>query len=379
MKKIFFWCPFIDHVGTVKSLRNSLYALNKYSSKNYSITLINVFGEWDDYLKYFEKINASIINLKITNKELIKKRRGFITSRYFYIKILVLSIYPLYKILKSEKPDYFIASLITIVPLIIFNVFNLTTQLIIRISGLPKLNFIRKFVWKKFFNKVTIVFCPTINTKKLLTEKLPKFKDKIILLRDPIVVLKELNDQKKTINKDEKKQSYIAIGRLTKQKNFGLLIETINILKTKYKKYLKLIIIGDGEEKNNLKKLITKFNLENQVELKNFTNDVFKYFLNSKCLICTSLWEDPGFVIIEAGLFNLPVISNACKSGPIEILDKSKNGYLFKFNSKEDLIKKIIEFENDSKKKIMDKKVRLKKYISLFSIFNFNKEFKKYF
>ena len=86
-----------------------------------------------------------------------------------------------------------------------------------------------------------------------------------------------------------------------------------------------------------------------------------------------------GFqILIESGLANLPVISNSCLGGPIEILDNEKNGYLYEFNSMGNLISKIKQFEMDDKKVIFQKKVNMKIYSRNFSILKFYKNFIKY-
>ena len=51
------------------------------------------------------------------------------------------------------------------------------------------------------------------------------------------------------------------------------------------------------------------------------------------CLVSTSLWEDPGFVLVEALFSNTIVISSDCPNGPREVLDNGEAGYLFKINS----------------------------------------------
>ena len=76
----------------------------------------------------------------------------------------------------------------------------------------------------------------------------------------------------------------------------------------------------------------------------------------SEALVVTSLWEDPGFVIVEAGYNNCQVISSNCPNGPSEIIDKD-GGYLFESNSKIDFLKTIKLFLNE--KKIVKKKERL--------------------
>ena len=95
-------------------------------------------------------------------------------------------------------------------------------------------------------------------------------------------------------------------------------------------------------------------------------------------MICTSLWEDPGFVLIEAGIANLPVISNSCKSGPIEILRHEENGYLYSYNSTDDFLKKLKNFECENQKNINKKIVMMKKFSRNFSIFKFYRNFTKY-
>ena len=71
--------------------------------------------------------------------------------------------------------------------------------------------------------------------------------------------------------------------------------------------------------------------------------NIFKYLKKCKCFISTSLWEDPGFVMVEAAASNCFVISSDCRSGPKEFIGKD-NGLLFKNNNLDDLINKFNEF-----------------------------------
>ena len=50
--------------------------------------------------------------------------------------------------------------------------------------------------------------------------------------------------------------------------------------------------------------------------------NVFKYFKYGELFILSSLWEEVGFVIVEAAMSNLFVISSDCPNGPSEFLDK---------------------------------------------------------
>ena len=88
---------------------------------------------------------------------------------------------------------------------------------------------------------------------------------------------------------------------------------------------------------------------------------MFNYFSKARALILPSLWEDPGFVIIEAAACNLNIISSDCKNGPKEILLNGRAGYLFK-NNDSDSFKKVFElFMNSKQSELYEKKIIAKK------------------
>ena len=69
---IYYWCPFIDYVATVKAVLNSSIALNKFSKKKINPVIINSVGEWDDYSKILKDENIKEIKLT-KKKKLIQK------------------------------------------------------------------------------------------------------------------------------------------------------------------------------------------------------------------------------------------------------------------------------------------------------------------
>ena len=77
----------------------------------------------------------------------------------------------------------------------------------------------------------------------------------------------------------------------------------------KENKELKLVIAGKGEEETNLKRFIAKHNLEKNIILVGHVQNIYPYFKNSNGFILTSLWEDPGFVLIEASYCRTVVLS----------------------------------------------------------------------
>ena len=81
---------------------------------------------------------------------------------------------------------------------------------------------------------------------------------------------------------------------------------------------------------------------------------------NAAIYILPSLWEDPGFVIIEAALCNLPIISSNCSNGPKEFLMDGNAGDLFESNKRGALSKALTDYSISLNKKIKAKKNTLK-------------------
>ena len=275
--------------------------------------------------------------------------KGFFWSRLFYINIFVSCFFKLHKKLKKHNPDYLIAHLISSLPIILFLLFNYKTKLILRISGEPKLSFFRRLFWRLISKKIYAVTCPSSETKYKLINIFDE--KKIHFLFDPVIEIKNINSKKNLrINSKFSGMDYLlAIGRLTKQKNFSFLIENFKKIKEMSPK-INLIILGDGEDRNYLNKIINKLSLEESVFIQGFENNVYNYLNNAQCLVMCSLYENPGHVLIEAAACNCPIISSDCPTGPREILMDGKAGHLFKINNSKEFLKifeKIYDLKNE--------------------------------
>jgi glycosyltransferase involved in cell wall biosynthesis len=377
MKKIFYWGPFIENkIATIRAINNSVIGINRYS-KIYKAKIINTIGEWNEFIDSTNKeffINSNFNLIKILPKY------GFLRSRISYLIISFISFFQLKKILSNDKPDFFVIHLLVTTPLLLFYLFRFRSKLIIRISGKPKLNFFRKNLWKFTSKNVYKVFCPTNETRELLVKKNIFNKDIIFTLRDPIIDLKKFKNLKSDNNFKEnfKKNNIILAGRLTKQKNFSLIVKAIennDYVKQKYKIY----IFGNGELEKELRKEIVKKKLEKIVFLMGYSSNIIKYMKNSKLFILTSLWEDPGFVLIEAAMCNLSIIASNCPSGPNEIISKYEDGgLLFKNNDENSLNTKLVEYFKMENHEILKKKIYAKKNIKDFTVFNHTKNLENY-
>ena len=362
MNKIFYWSPYLSNVATIRNVINSALSLKKYNYNSYEVSLLDTMGEWKLYKEEIieNKVNIKKINNLNLNFDLNKS--GYFKSRLYFIFIFIFNFFPLLKLLKIKKPDFLIVHLLTSLPLTLLLLFQFKTKFILRISGLPRLNFIRKMLWKLIGKKIFLVTCPSKETLNYINELNIFDSKKVTLLNDPIIDVSKIhNNLKKKIDVlDLQKDYFISVGRLTKQKNHTLLIKLFRIMCNKNKN-LFLYILGDGEEKINIINEIKKLKLEDNVILLGYKKNPYPFISKAKAVLSPSLWEDPGAVMIEAAFCNKIVISSDCISGPKEFLLDGKGGYLFKNNNLNSFVKTINDFLQDNNHNILLKKINAKK------------------
>jgi glycosyltransferase involved in cell wall biosynthesis len=338
MTKVFYWSPFLGWVATISAVKRSAESITKYTKNKYNIKIIDSIGEWDKFYKN-EKNNLFI---KLYNQSFFDKlpKGGFLKSRISYLIIFFYSFFKLLKIINKEKPDYLIIHLITSLPIFLSIFFNKNTKLILRISGYPNLHFLRLIFWKMFSSKIYKVTCPTLFTVNMIKNLNIFDDDKVILLRDPVVDMENIKskrEEKLEINNINKNNTIVSIGRLTKQKNFLFIINGFKKILAKYP-YYKLIILGEGEQKDLILKEIEKLNLQENIFCLGFKKNINNYLFNSSIFLSASYYEDPGFALLEACLNNTTILSANTSGGPEEFLKHNKNSFIFQNKDRKSVV-----------------------------------------
>lgn len=176
-----------------------------------------------------------------------------------------------------------------------------------------------------------------------------------------IIDISNLEDKMKEEFEDNwfKEDGYIklvAAGRLAHWKAYDKLIYSISNLNPKYK--VKLLILGDGPEKESLQELIDKLNLSNTIKLEGYVTNPIKYFLASDIFVHTSIVESLGNVLVEAMICGCTVVSTDAPTGPREILNYGQYGYLAEVDNPISIVKKIeLAIENPISKELLLKAV----------------------
>ncbi len=118
----------------------------------------------------------------------------------------------------------------------------------------------------------------------------------------------------------------IAAGRLAVWKGFADLIGAMKELSSR--RQVRLLILGDGPLRAELDKLIIALGLSNFVALLGYVENPLKYFAHADVFVLSSHVEGLPNVLVEAMMCGCTPVSTDCPTGPREVLQDGKFGYL---------------------------------------------------
>lgn len=120
----------------------------------------------------------------------------------------------------------------------------------------------------------------------------------------------------------------IHFGRLAKEKALDVLIKAFHFLRTDLGTDARLMVVGDGPEKEHLMELVYSLGLSSHVRFMGFTKNPFPYVKKSALMVLSSVHEGLSNVLVESLACGTNVVSTDCPSGPREILEGGKWGWL---------------------------------------------------
>ena len=127
----------------------------------------------------------------------------------------------------------------------------------------------------------------------------------------------------------------VSVGRISRQKNFPLLIQAFASLAQKSN--AKLIIVGGGKKRERLVQLVARLGLQDRVDLVGFTENPYNFLQHAAFSVLASRWEGSPNALIESLSLGVPVVATDCPSGPAEIIQHGENGFLVPVGAKEQL------------------------------------------
>lgn len=116
----------------------------------------------------------------------------------------------------------------------------------------------------------------------------------------------------------------LAVGRLVSYKAYPLLIDAFSQVATPR---ARLLILGEGEERQRIEAKIAALNLDQRIALLGYHPEPWRFYTEARCFVLPSDSEAFGNVVVEALANGLPVVATRCH-GPLEILDEAGLGTL---------------------------------------------------
>ena len=234
-------------------------------------------------------------------------------------------------------------------------------------------SFIKKMIFKKIYQLANLTIVNSLAVKK----KFKKFYNiESTHIYNPINKLKIIQLSKKDkikISKKKRLLKLIMVARLSKEKDHITFLKSLKLIKNTVN--FQATILGSGELYNEIKNIISVFNLEKQTKIINYKRNPYPLIKNSDILILSSLHEGLPNILIEAALLKTFIISSDCETGPKEILLNGKAGGLFKVRDYKDLAKKILYYWKNEKQRKKTIQVGFKNL----NRFDYNRNLNKYY
>jgi glycosyltransferase involved in cell wall biosynthesis len=135
------------------------------------------------------------------------------------------------------------------------------------------------------------------------------------------------------------------VGQVNPRKGHHILIKALNLLKKDgYNFSLKIFGTGSEEYIKKLKKMITEYKLDENVEWKGYVSDKNKIYNEIDLAVCPAILpESFGLTAIEPAIYKIPVITSNIGTFP-EIIKEEINGFMFKNEDYLDLTKRLKYF-----------------------------------
>lgn len=151
----------------------------------------------------------------------------------------------------------------------------------------------------------------------------------------------------------------IAVGHLDINKGFDRMILLWKDIVKKTKGW-QLHIYGDGDEKNNLLKIIETYNMKDSVFIHEPSKNIAACYGESSLSLMTSVSEGWGLVITEAMQCGVPVVCYGFKCGPKDIITNGEDGFVIEENNHREFVDKVVYLLNNKERRvIMGKKASI--------------------
>jgi len=277
------------------------------------------------------------------------------------VKRHLLGMLSLVQYLRANRPDY----LITVQPpshplaIVACKLAGVSTKCVASVQNYHSVEFksgvslMRRLVLATFphaLRRADHVFAVAERVKKDIVENFNVPSEDVEVVHNPIAAPGIAERAEEQVNHpwfmEDSVPVIVAVGRLAPQKNYPLLLRAL--ARVVEHRPARLIILGEGERRNELQKLAKDLAVEEEVDMPGFVDNPFAYMRSADVYALSSNWEGLPSVLIEALAVGCNIVATDCLSGPREILDDGQYGRLVPVDNEVALADAIRDALNDT-------------------------------
>lgn len=323
--------------------RNAVFFANGMAARNYVVHLVYCRRTHD----WFERLDASVIRHRIPRGLTLPLVHERIIDA---VNMLLFCGFAIRRIRRQGD---------TVMVGFQSNVIAILLGLVTRVPVVARLSNhymvarhepsrLRKFA--EFSKKCLYRFADAViaNSAELATDYGSLLKRQVITIENPVDfdLVRRLGDETLDdplfLHKD--RPIIVSAGRLSRQKNFELLLRAMAKVASQVSCYL--VILGEGAQRAELEKLAEDLDIAGIVFLPGYQKNPYKFFRAADLFVLSSNYEGMPNVLIEALACELPAVATRCKSGPAEILCDGAGGELVPVGDQEALAAAIVKSLN---------------------------------
>lgn len=318
--KIIFFCPALTSGGLERVIS----------------ILSTPFADYYDHVKiltWYDKPVFYEIDKRIKIVSLEKE----IKSKNSIIKVWWLRRY-----VKNNKPNVFVSfsapfNMIALISLLLLNVKILVSERVDPVSF--RWGLLKKEIRDMLYLFADGIIVQTESSKSHLNKNL---QGKVSVLPNPI------NMSEKMVGAALKTNSQpliVTATRLAKQKRLDFLIKAFSLFHKFHSNY-RLVIYGEGSERETLSALVRDYNLQDVVKMPGVSDCLWEEMRFARMFILTSSFEGMSNSLIEAMCLGLPCISTKV-SGSIDYIENGVNGLLIDLDDEKSLVDYMSRIADD--------------------------------
>jgi len=305
---------------------------NYWVNRDWRVTLATWGGsEIKDFYSLVPNVGRVWLDVHSPNNSFIAKLRSNVAR-----------ILKLRKLLVALKPDAVLSFIDVSNVLTIVAAFGLGVRVVVSERTNPELNRGVSRAWRAlrriaYFLGADQVVAQTGAAAQWIERQC---RVKVVVIPNPLRFLLEVRCEREPL--------IIAVGRLSKEKGFYLLINAFARISSKFQDW-RVIVIGEGPDHRNLIELRNRLQLVDRIEFIGQVRNVEKWMARASLVVQPSRFEGFPNVVLESMGMGAAVISSDCRSGPSEIIEDGINGRLVPVEDVAALTRVMVELMSQPK------------------------------